>query len=90
MDSLSRLYILRSVSTNGFDPVWPILVMQNTDKGTQKIPLRAPRPWCLIKKDDFGIMFGTLNRKLAIISLPLSRRLETIQQHHVLPLRSIA
>lgn len=62
MDALSRLYIRRSVSTNGVDLEWPLLVMHSKNKGFMANTTKAT----VIKYEDgFVKTFGTLNCNFA-------------------------
>lgn len=52
-DTLSRLYICRSVSTDSFDPYWSLHVMSNKEKGSQLTPPRRQKLWCSKMRMNF-------------------------------------
>lgn len=72
----SRLYIQFSVSTDGVNPDWTLLVMRNKSKGFPANSTEAIRAMVLKHKYTFLNIIGTCTA-----SLPITTRPPTFQSH---------
>lgn len=85
-NSLSKLYIRLSISTNTVDPEWPFIVMQNKDEGFPADTTKATNAMVLKNKYYFINLIDTLHCKLAdnstAIYIPILKQVGTIICYH--------
>jgi hypothetical protein len=68
-DALSQLYVCAAHRTTGLDPDWPLLIMQNKDKGYPVGTNSITQETVAKNEHLFVDLYGTLNRKLSNGSL---------------------
>lgn len=70
VDDLSRLYICRSISANGFNPDWPLIAIQNKDKWFPDNTTDTSQEIVIKHEDKFVNLFLTLHRKISKKTIP--------------------
>ena len=86
VDALSQFYIHNIQGEKGLDPDWPLIIMQNKDKGFPVGTMDVTCNTVIKNKHLFTDIYGTLHRKLpdgtTVPYIPTHQRIDTTLRYH--------